>query len=100
MTVIIISSSASKIVASMIAYPHEVLRSRLQDHAHGKDIQLAANYEPYKGMKDAIYRIWHEEGYRGFYRGMTANFVRVVPAAVLTLGSFELFAQYLHKILD
>ncbi|KAL9651787.1 hypothetical protein ABK040_014432 [Willaertia magna] len=92
---IMIAGSVSKCIASVVAYPHEVLRSRFQDHAHGKDIQIGGNYEPYKGMRDAVKRIYTEEGIKGFYRGMGTNLVRVVPAAVLTLGSYEFCVKLL-----
>eukprot|EP01119_Soliformovum_irregulare_P010562 TRINITY_DN2608_c0_g1_i2.p1 TRINITY_DN2608_c0_g1~~TRINITY_DN2608_c0_g1_i2.p1 ORF type:complete len:299 (-),score=60.27 TRINITY_DN2608_c0_g1_i2:134-1030(-) len=57
------SASFSKAMASIIAYPHEVLRSRFQ---------FQSDDEPnrYKGILDAIKRIHKEEGIRGFYRGL------------------------------
>lgn len=98
---VILASAISKVVASVAAYPHEVLRSRMQDHMHGKSLQ-AQGYQvkPYSNLRHAVRTIWREEGMQGYYRGLGSNLLRTVPAAVITLLSFETIASKLGAVYD
>jgi len=87
---IMVSSSVAKIVASIVAYPHEVLRSRIQ-YQH----KLDANR--YLGIRGAGRTIWREEGFRGFYKGLTANLIRTIPATAISFSIYERVISILQK---
>ncbi len=87
-------------MASCVAYPHEVIRSRLQDPGHAQRTQQQSStsivqYSVYKNVRDAVQTIAREEGLRGFYRGLLPTLLRTVPAAVLTLSSYEKMREFL-----
>eukprot|EP01133_Synstelium_polycarpum_P011904 gene11904-13870_t len=84
---IIVASSASKIIASVVAYPHEVLRSRLQDSAPD------APHSYKGGLIQNFRQIVQEEGVRGLYKGMGVNLLRVTPACAITFTSYEYIKQ-------
>ncbi|EFA76024.1 mitochondrial substrate carrier family protein [Heterostelium album PN500] len=89
---IVLASSASKIVASIVAYPHEVLRSRLQDNSPHSPFKLKG------GLLANFKQIINEEGFRGLYKGMGVNLIRVTPACAITFTSYEFIRNYLVSI--
>lgn len=71
-------SAASKVLAVTTTYPYQVVRSRLQDASC-----------QYTGMWDLISRTLKNEGWRGFYKGIVPNIIRVTPACCITFVCYE-----------
>ncbi|KAI8812343.1 mitochondrial carrier domain-containing protein [Cladochytrium replicatum] len=76
------AASVAKLTAAVIAYPHEVLRTRLRQ-APGPGGPM------YTSLVQATQRIYREEGIRAFYGGMTAHLMRVVPNAAIMFFTYE-----------
>jgi len=73
--------------AQTVAYPLDVVRRRLQVQGFGNTIPNPDRH--YLGMTDAFIKIWRHEGFRGFYRGLIPNYLKVVPAVATSFFVFE-----------
>ncbi|KAI9010937.1 mitochondrial carrier domain-containing protein [Phycomyces nitens] len=87
---IILASSLSKMAACLATYPHEVIRTRLQN-------QTTKPFK-YKGIGHTIQVIAAEEGIGGFYKGLSTNLIRTVPSAAITLLTYEYLKKRLHDL--
>ncbi|KAK9470979.1 mitochondrial carrier domain-containing protein [Dipodascopsis tothii] len=80
------AAGAAKMSASLITYPHEVVRTRLR--------QTPANGVPkYTGLVQCFTLIIKEEGAAALYGGLTAHLIRTVPNSIIMFGTWELLMK-------
>ncbi|XP_014219617.1 mitochondrial folate transporter/carrier [Copidosoma floridanum] len=83
----IFCAAISKMIASTVTYPYQVIRIRLQDQHHN-----------YKGTLDCIRCIWKYEKGGGYYKGLSINLVKVTPATIITFVVYENLVNYLISL--
>jgi solute carrier family 25 folate transporter 32 len=81
---LLVSSGLAKMCASILTYPHEVLRSRMMD-------SRAATAPTLRGT---AFHIWSKEGVKGFYTGLPITLIRVLPNSCITFLTYELLLRW------
>ncbi|XP_077248004.1 folate transporter 1 isoform X3 [Tasmannia lanceolata] len=75
--------ASSKVAAILLTYPYQVIRARLQQRPNSDGIPKYM--DSWHVVKETI----RFEGIRGFYRGITSNLLKNVPAASITFVVYE-----------
>lgn len=86
---LVAAATISKMIASTMTYPHEVIRTQMHIKGSG----------PILGLVRETQYIMATDGLRGLYRGCGVNLIRTVPASALTFTCYELIARALRATL-
>ncbi|KAJ0960488.1 hypothetical protein J5N97_001647 [Dioscorea zingiberensis] len=86
--------ASSKVAAILLTYPYQVIRARLQQRPNcdGSPKYLDSLHV----MKETA----RFEGIRGFYKGVTANLMKNLPAASITFVVYENVLNLLQGVLN
>ncbi|KAK8139547.1 hypothetical protein PG984_000670 [Apiospora sp. TS-2023a] len=85
----LLAGAVSGAVAQTCTYPFDVLRRRFQINT-----MSGMGYQ-YKSIGDAIRVIVAQEGWRGLYKGLVPNLLKVAPSMAANWLSFEMTRDFL-----
>lgn len=77
-----VCGALSKAAATLVTYPYQVMRSRLQQRMDIRDLK-------YSGLASTVRLTVQREGIRGLYKGLAPNLVRVMPQSAVTFLVYE-----------
>ncbi|CUS13107.1 unnamed protein product [Tuber aestivum] len=77
------AAGSAKLLAAILTYPHEVVRTRLRQRP------VDGGKPKYTGLVQCFRLMWKEEGFVSMYGGLSPHLLRVVPSAAITFGMYE-----------
>ncbi|KAK5859790.1 hypothetical protein PBY51_021318 [Eleginops maclovinus] len=80
------AAATSKTCATSIAYPHEVIRTRLREEG-----------SKYRSFFQTLLLVSREEGYRALYHGLTTHLVRQIPNTAIMMFTYEVVVYLLGR---
>jgi solute carrier family 25 phosphate transporter 23/24/25/41 len=85
-----IMGASSGAFGASVVYPLNVLRTRLQ--TQGTSMHPAR----YTGIWDVAHKTVRNEGFRGLYKGLMPNLLKVAPALSITWMVYENAKKFMH----
>ncbi|XP_034295331.1 solute carrier family 25 member 36 isoform X2 [Pantherophis guttatus] len=80
------AAATSKTCATSIAYPHEVVRTRLREEG-----------TKYRSFFQTLSLLMQEEGYSSFYRGLATHLIRQIPNTAIMMTTYEVVVYLLNR---
>jgi hypothetical protein len=78
------SSISANLLSCLITHPLDIIRTRVFFQFHNKD-----QTQHYKGISQALFKIYEHDGFIGYFRGLTPRIMRKGLGNILSWGIYE-----------
>ncbi|KAJ7812310.1 mitochondrial NAD transporter [Mycena olivaceomarginata] len=96
---ILLCSAVAKMTASVVTYPHKVVRTRLQTQCRllVESSDGLLNRMDRGSIVHTTKKLVRMEGWRSLYKGLSVNLIRTVPNSAVTMLTYELLMRHLYR---
>lgn len=82
--------------SKICVYPLDLIKKRLQIQGFEQARKQFGSSQHYNGTLNCMHTIFHTEGIKGFYKGLSPSLIKAMTVSALHFSIYELFCQYLH----
>ncbi|EFA85697.1 glucose-methanol-choline oxidoreductase [Heterostelium album PN500] len=83
--------------AQTVSYPFDVVRRRMQTHGYGDGkVEINLKHSSFTN----IYRIFRSEGLLSLYKGLSINYIKVIPTSAIAFYTYELSTNVLNQMIS
>lgn len=84
-------------ISKTITYPFDLFKKRLQVGGFEAARAHFGQVRSYRGLLDCMVQIAKEEGFRGFFKGLSPSLVKAALSTGFTFFWYEFFLNAMHN---
>lgn len=89
----LLCGSGAGVISKTATYPLDLLKKRLQVGGFEQARAAFGEVRTYRSLGDCVYRIYMEEGFRGFFKGLSPSLLKAAVSTGLTFFCYEMFCN-------
>lgn len=93
----LVCGSGAGMISKTITYPFDLFKKRLQVGGFEAARAHFGQVRSYRGLLDCMVQIAKEEGFRGFFKGLSPSLVKAALSTGFTFFWYEFFVNALHN---
>ncbi|XP_004558462.2 mitochondrial thiamine pyrophosphate carrier [Maylandia zebra] len=93
----LVCGSGAGMISKTITYPFDLFKKRLQVGGFEAARSHFGQVRSYRGLLDCMVQIAKEEGFRGFFKGLSPSLVKAALSTGFTFFWYEFFVNAMHN---
>ncbi|XP_004071531.1 mitochondrial thiamine pyrophosphate carrier [Oryzias latipes] len=94
----LVCGSGAGVISKTITYPFDLFKKRLQVGGFEAARARFGQVRRYSGLMDCMFQIAKEEGFRGFFKGLSPSLVKAALSTGFTFFWYEFFINLIHNV--
>ncbi|XP_030591849.1 mitochondrial thiamine pyrophosphate carrier [Archocentrus centrarchus] len=94
----LVCGSGAGMISKTITYPFDLFKKRLQVGGFEAARAHFGKVQSYRGLLDCMVQIAKEEGFRGFFKGLSPSLLKAALSTGFTFFWYEFFVNAMRKI--
>lgn len=94
----LVCGSCAGVLSKTLTYPFDLFKKRLQVGGFEQARAAFGQVRTYRGLQDCAVQIFHEEGFKGYFKGLAPSLLKAAFSTGLTFFWYEIFCNLLHNV--
>ncbi|XP_029914047.1 mitochondrial thiamine pyrophosphate carrier [Myripristis murdjan] len=94
----LVCGSGAGVISKTVTYPFDLFKKRLQVGGFEEARLHFGQVRRYKGLVDCVVQIAKEEGFRGYFKGLSPSILKAALSTGFTFFWYEFFLNAIHNL--